>query len=51
MEKFDMKKTKSDPQIKNTKISLMFSPNVINLYKRANKAYNPAAPIKPADNA
>ena len=29
----------------------MFGPDVVNLYKSANEAYNPAAPIKSADDA
>ena len=51
IEKFDTKKAKSDSQIKSVKISPMFGPDVVNLYKKANEAYNPAAQIKSADDA
>ena len=51
LEKWDPKKGKGDNQLKFMDISPMFGPDVVQLYKTANQAYNPAVQVKSAIDA
>ena len=51
IENWNPKKAKGESQTTTVKISPLFGPDIVALYSSANSAYNPASPIKSAEDA
>ena len=50
IEEWDPKKPKGTSQIKTIMVSPMFGPEIVDLYKKLNEKYDPAAQIKSKEN-